>query len=111
MKGRFVKLLAGAALSSVAMFGSTAFVDLTTVTSNQYPFIGTVSGTPNVELFCDDSALGDYVQQGEEWTATETSLQQIKTNGTSGLLYASAGTSLYEAVGWLAWEYVNNLLT
>jgi len=116
MNGRFVKLLVGAALSSVALFGGTVYVGYIGGSDAKYSADisssvltpTTLNSATAVNVICDDDS--NTISANEVWQATETSLQTVVQDNSGGkttatVLYASqtASTSLYEEAAYLAW--------
>jgi hypothetical protein len=131
MNGRFVKLLAGAALSSVAMFGGVIQVESEGTLPAGTPYEAYLGASTTLStVVCDDN--DDTISTGEIWQANDMSLyslinassnaaidstrfgQSLSSNVTSynttnhtGLQAQTVATDIYEAVGWLVLKLVN----
>ncbi len=109
MNGRYVKLFAGAALSSVAMFaGSVTLSNLKDTNGSAAPYTVDVNGLQENILCDDDYANDNGISAGGDYN--ETSFTQVigttspYTNGSdSNLRFGSNySTTVYEEVAWLA---------
>ena len=113
MSGRFLKLLTGAALGSVALFGTTvtmSFGSNSFPTGSIGPYIATVGGTTDF-VYCDDDTHEVY--PNETWTATATTLGQLVALGNANIASGSSvlwkGTpsalARYEQAAWLVYQF------
>ena len=132
MNGRLLKLFAGAALSSVVMFGGSIQVEYEGTLAAGTPYQAYLgSSTKLSTVVCDDND-DTLTGVGETWQANEMSLytlinspvttgldttrfgQGLISNVTSyntashtSLSTQTVATEIYEAVGWLVLQLVN----
>ncbi len=111
MNGRFVKLLAAAALSSAALFASPVTTSVTiTSGSGQEPYLATVGGVPNVQVICDD----DYDSYAGGVTYDVLTLASLSATNYTQTLYGktagslSVATKLYDEVAYLALQFASH---
>jgi hypothetical protein len=113
MNGRFWKLMAAAALGTVAMFGNTVSMSFG---ANPFPqgeigpYTATINGV-NAFVYCDDDT--HLVYPNETWTATVTTLKDLVALGSANIASQSTvmwralpnALTLYEQAGWLVNQF------
>jgi hypothetical protein len=114
MNGRFVKLMAAAALGSAALFGSTVKVSIGANNAfpggNIGPYTVAVGGMTEF-VYCDDETHTVY--PNETWTANLTSLGALIALGNANIASSSPvmwrglpnALTLYEQVAWLVNQF------
>ena len=116
MNRRFLVLLAGTALGSATMFGSTTTVSLGSSpfpTGAIGPYVANVGGATDF-VYCDDDTHTVY--PNETWTATVTTLSQLVALGNANIANNStvmwrnlpAAVTLYEEASWLVYQFQSN---